>query len=87
MTKLILNLKKSIEENAALYFEKAKKLKKKIGGAERALDNSNQILGELEKKDHRAGGLLPSYFRLPIGKTLSGLLNTELSPISGPDQR
>lgn len=32
--KIELDLKKSVEENAAFYYEKAKKLKKKISGAE-----------------------------------------------------
>jgi len=40
MPRLVLDLKKSIEENASDYFEKAKKMKKKIKGAEEALQDS-----------------------------------------------
>ena len=50
MTKLILDLTKSIDENAAVYFEKAKKAKKKIEGAEKALDENIKKLADLEKK-------------------------------------
>ena len=48
MTRLVLDLKKSIEENASDYFEKAKKIKKKIKGAEEALQQSLKKLKELE---------------------------------------
>lgn len=50
MTKLVLDLVKSIDENAAAYFEKAKKVKKKIEGAEIALNESLKKLKELEAK-------------------------------------
>ena len=50
MTKLTLDLTKSIEENAAAYFERAKKVKKKIGGAEAALNENLKKLEELEHK-------------------------------------
>ncbi len=50
MTKLVLDLTKSIDGNAAAYFEKAKKAKKKIEGAERALEESLRKLKELEDK-------------------------------------
>ena len=50
MTKLVLDLTKSIDENAAAYFEKAKRTKKKIEGAEKALEDSLKKLEELESK-------------------------------------
>jgi len=48
--KVILDLTKSIDENAAVYFEKAKKIKKKIQGAERALNENLKKLEDLETK-------------------------------------
>ncbi len=51
MTKLTLDLTKSIDENAAVYFEKAKKIKKKIEGAEKALAENLKRLRELEAKE------------------------------------
>ncbi|MDP3765627.1 MAG: NFACT RNA binding domain-containing protein [Nanoarchaeota archaeon] len=50
MARLILDLTKNIDENAAVYFEKAKKIKKKIEGAEKALNESFKRLKELELK-------------------------------------
>ena len=41
-----LYLKKSVDENASLYFEKAKKAKKKLEGAQDALDESCKQLGK-----------------------------------------
>lgn len=46
--RLVLDLTKNIDENAAYYFERAKKVKKKIEGAEEALDASMKKLKELE---------------------------------------
>jgi len=37
MTRIILNLNKSVEENASDYFEKSKKAKSKLEGAKEAL--------------------------------------------------
>ena len=48
MTKLLLDLTKSIDENAAAYFERAKKIKRKIEGAEKALKENLRKLQELE---------------------------------------
>ncbi len=45
-----VDLDKSIEENASLYYEKAKKSKKKLAGAKEALERSENKLKELEKK-------------------------------------
>lgn len=53
MTTLVLDLKKSIEENASDYFEKAKKIKKKIKGAEEALQQSLKKLKVLETKKEK----------------------------------
>jgi predicted ribosome quality control (RQC) complex YloA/Tae2 family protein len=53
MTKLVLDLKKSVEENASDYFEKAKKIKKKIKGAEEALQKNIEKLKELEAKKEK----------------------------------
>src|SRR3989344_8216991 len=53
MTRLTLDLTKSIEDNAASYFEKAKKIKKKIEGAEAALNENLKKLMELEMKKEK----------------------------------
>ncbi len=53
MTRLVLDLKKSIEENASDYFEKAKKIKRKIKGAEEALQKSIKKLKDLEIKKEK----------------------------------
>jgi len=53
MTHLVLDLKKSIERNASDYFEKAKKMKKKIQGAEKALQQSIKKLKDLEVKKEK----------------------------------
>jgi len=50
MTRLTLDLTKNIDENASVYFEKAKKVRKKIEGAEIALRESLKALQELEGK-------------------------------------
>lgn len=50
MTKINIDLTKSIEENASLYFEKAKKAKKKLEGAKEALAESEQKLLKLKKE-------------------------------------
>jgi len=53
MVRLVLDLKKSIEENASDYFEKAKKMKKKISGAKEALQKNLKKLNDLEKKKEK----------------------------------
>jgi len=50
MTRLALDLTKNIDENAAVYFEKAKKIKRKIEGAEKALKENLKKLQDLEGK-------------------------------------
>jgi len=52
MARLILDIKKSVEQNAAVYFEKAKKSRKKLEGAKKALKKIQNRLELLkEKKD------------------------------------
>ncbi len=53
MPLLTLDLTKTIDANAAVYFEKAKKIKKKLEGAKKALSESLKKLEELEKKRHK----------------------------------
>ena len=53
MARIVLDLNKSIEENASNYYEKAKKLKKKILGAEEALKKSQKKLRQLEQKKEK----------------------------------
>jgi predicted ribosome quality control (RQC) complex YloA/Tae2 family protein len=50
MVELDIYLDKSIEQNASLYFEKAKKMKKKIEGAKKAVAIYEEKLKELEAK-------------------------------------
>lgn len=50
MASLELDLNKSVEQNASVYFEKAKKAKKKTKGAEEALALSLAKLKKLEKE-------------------------------------
>lgn len=48
--KLTLKLDKTVEQNAAIYFEKAKKAKRKLEGALIALENRKKKLAELTEK-------------------------------------
>jgi predicted ribosome quality control (RQC) complex YloA/Tae2 family protein len=50
MTDIELYLDKSVEQNASIYFEKSKKLKKKIEGAKEAVSTHKEKLLKLEKK-------------------------------------
>ena len=50
MTRLTLDINKSIEQNASIYYEKAKKAKKKIEGAKEALVETLRKLKKLEKQ-------------------------------------
>ena len=47
-----LDPKKSIEENANFYYEKAKKLKKKIPGTEKAIEKTKEKLIQVREKDY-----------------------------------
>ncbi len=53
MTKIVLDLTKNIGQNAAFYFEKAKKIKNKIEGAEKALKENLKKLRESEAKKEK----------------------------------
>ncbi|MBI2656266.1 DUF814 domain-containing protein [Candidatus Woesearchaeota archaeon] len=53
MPKLTLDLTKSIDQNASAYFERAKKIKKKIEGAGKALNENLKKLKELETKKEK----------------------------------
>ena len=55
MPKITLYLEKSIEQNAGIYFDKAKKIKKKIEGAKEALQESERKLAALLKKEQKDG--------------------------------
>jgi len=50
MTRLVLDINKSLEENASLYYDKAKKIKKKIEGAKKAISETKKKLEKLEKE-------------------------------------
>ncbi len=47
-----ISLNQSVEENAATYFDLAKKSKRKMEGAKKALLESRKKLEELQKKEH-----------------------------------
>ena len=49
MARITLNINKTIEQNAAIYYDKAKKIKKKIEGAKEALEETKAKLKKLEK--------------------------------------
>jgi len=53
MVKINIDITKSIEENASIYFEKAKKAKKKLEGAREALRKSEQKLKKIRKEEPR----------------------------------
>ncbi len=48
MVRLVLEYKKTVEQNASAYFEKAKKAKRKIEGAKKALSESKKKLALLK---------------------------------------
>ncbi|MFC1753036.1 NFACT RNA binding domain-containing protein [Thermoproteota archaeon] len=47
--KITLNIKKTLEQNASVYYEKAKKSKKKLEGARKALEESRKKYKKQEK--------------------------------------
>ena len=56
--RIIIDSRKTIEQNAALYFERAKKAKKKLEGAKRALEHAQTKMRTMaqvveEKKEHK----------------------------------
>ncbi len=48
---LEINLTKSVDQNAAIYFELAKKAKRKLQGAMKALEDSRKKLAQLQKEE------------------------------------
>lgn len=50
---ITLSIKKSVEENAEVYFEKGKKAKKKLAGAKEALVESRKKLEKLKKQEEQ----------------------------------
>ncbi|MEK6854215.1 MAG: NFACT RNA binding domain-containing protein [Nanoarchaeota archaeon] len=55
MAKLVLDVRESVEGNAAVYFERAKKSRKKLEGAKAALERSQQKLQQLILEKQAAG--------------------------------
>lgn len=53
LARLVLDLGKSIDQNASSYFEKAKKIKRKLLGAEKALKENLKKLRELSEKKEK----------------------------------
>lgn len=51
MPQLILDIRKSIDENAAVYFEKAKKAKRKLEGAKRFVEKTKEQLEKFEEEE------------------------------------
>ncbi len=50
MIKITLDINKSLEENASLYYDKAKKIRKKIEGAKKTIIETQTKLAKLEKE-------------------------------------
>lgn len=68
MVRLVLDLKKSIEENASDYFEKAKKIKKKLKGADIALKQNLKKLKEMESKKEKSDAKEEQLKKIPERK-------------------
>ena len=51
MPRIILDIRKNIDENAAVYFEKAKKAKRKIEGARSAIEKTKKQLEKIEEEE------------------------------------
>ena len=51
---IALDSKKSIPDNAEVYYEKAKKAKRKIKGALIAIENTKRQLADMEAKKEKA---------------------------------
>src|SRR3989344_7438868 len=55
MAQVLVYLKKNVAENAAIYFEKAKKAKKKMQGAQGSLkENADKLQSLLKKQEKHA---------------------------------
>ncbi len=51
--KIIIDARLSVQENAAIYFEKAKKIKRKIKGLEDAIKETKKELESSKKEDYK----------------------------------
>jgi predicted ribosome quality control (RQC) complex YloA/Tae2 family protein len=51
MVKITLDIKKSVEENAQVYFEKAKQARKKLEGARKALHKFSEMRKKMEAEE------------------------------------
>jgi predicted ribosome quality control (RQC) complex YloA/Tae2 family protein len=51
MVRIVIDISKSLERNAEVYFEKAKKARKKIGGAKETVEKIKKKIEELKKKE------------------------------------
>lgn len=52
MVDIEIDLQKSVEQNAGIYFERSKKAKKKAEGTLKALEESKKKLAQLQKEEH-----------------------------------
>jgi len=68
MVKIILDLNKNVEENAEVYFNKAKKIKKKLEGAKEALERSLKEYEKLKKLKIKEEISLPTPTAHPVKK-------------------
>ena len=62
---LEIDLNKSLNENASLYFDKSKKSKKKLDGLKKAVKDTEKKLNKMQEKEEKSSGLKNS-----IGFTL-----------------
>jgi predicted ribosome quality control (RQC) complex YloA/Tae2 family protein len=63
MPEIELDLKKSVEQNASAYFDKAKKLKKKVIGATQIVGKLKLQVSDLEKKQQSIETMMPKVQR------------------------
>jgi len=68
MAKINLDLNKNVEGNAEIYFNKAKKIKKKLEGAKEALERSLNEHKKLKLKKEKEEALQPSPVTRPTKK-------------------
>ncbi|MBI5159341.1 DUF814 domain-containing protein [Candidatus Micrarchaeota archaeon] len=62
--KIELDVRRDLNENAAVYYDEAKKLREKAKGAEKALEETRRQLAELEKKIAKFEGKEKSKIRV-----------------------
>lgn len=68
MPSITLDTKKSVEQNAGIYFEKAKKARKKLDGAHKALSKTLQKLDSLSKAAEKQEQQKPAALKKPLKK-------------------